>query len=313
VITLGDEPLRHLLDLGATDAEQRTALAARFGAAIIGNALDSADCALTADQRQFLSVIKAQAENARRGVFLWNIESYADIEVPGDGFVPPVSTLYSVAAGFKPNRILQTHGFTDRTRVVYFDYSQPALDVRRFMVSRWNGEDFPRFVRAVFEAFPCPETFYQLWDEKTPQDELWCDIHRIWQQELNRWGGAAAFASHWHRYRQLKHHYLCCNILEDSLPLLQLIRAETDAVIWWSNAFFTMYGNWFYTTDQRQQAYRHWVSELARRNADLFLLGSDNNNTCVNSIRAKEYWELYRHRRTSCLRPHKLHRAEIRM
>jgi hypothetical protein len=221
--------------------------------------------------------------------------------------------LYSVAAGFKPNRILQTHGLSDRTRVVFFDYSQRALDVRRFMVSQWNGDDFPRFVREVFQAFPHPETFYQLWDEVTPADDIWGDIDRIWEQELTQWGGAAAFATHWRRYRQLKHDYVCCNILENPLPLLELVRAEPNAIIWWSNAFFTMYGNWFYTTNERQQAYRRWTRELAARNTDLFLLGSDDNNTCVNSIRAGEYWELYRHVEANCLRPHKLHRTEIRM
>ena len=34
-----------------------------------------------------------QASSARRGVFLWNIESYADVETPPEDFRGPISTL----------------------------------------------------------------------------------------------------------------------------------------------------------------------------------------------------------------------------
>src|SRR5215469_14732308 len=73
--------------------------------------------------RGFLADIASLCAKAERGVFVLNYESYDDIPGPPAGFSPPVSTLYCVAAGLKPNRILETHGFDDASRVVFFDYS----------------------------------------------------------------------------------------------------------------------------------------------------------------------------------------------
>ena len=92
---------------------------------------------------EFLQAVKAQTSHARRGVFLWNIESYQDVESPPPGFCPPISTLYSVAAGFKPNRILHSHGFAPDTRIVYFDYSPNALAVKKHLVDQWEERISP--------------------------------------------------------------------------------------------------------------------------------------------------------------------------
>ena len=79
------------------------------------------------------------SEKAGRGVFVLNYESYDDIAEPPPGFTPPVSTLYCVAAGLKPNRILATHGVDADSRVVFFDYSQQALDFRRGLDGECGG------------------------------------------------------------------------------------------------------------------------------------------------------------------------------
>ncbi|MCA9265019.1 MAG: hypothetical protein KDA60_14265 [Planctomycetales bacterium] len=271
------------------------------------------DPSLGTDQRWFLDVIGAQASRARRGVFLWNIESYEDIETAPEGFPASVSTLYSVAAGFKSNRILQTHGFDDATKVVFFDYSQVALDVKRCLVEEWDGKDFPSFVRYLFERFPHPETFYQLWDNKNPDDVEWHDIERVCERELQRWGGADSFQDHWSAYRRLEHQYVCCNLLEDASNLIGCMDDRPGAIIWWSNAFFTMYGNWYYTVAHRKQAYDYWVKQLAERNPGLYLLGADVNNTSVNCVRAGDYWEQYRQQGGDVLRPCRVYQTAIRM
>ncbi len=265
------------------------------------------------DQVTFLNMIQPQTTSARNGVFLWNIEGYADIETPPDDFKSPVTSLYSVAAGFKPNRILQTHGWDMSTRVVYFDYSPNALDIKKYMVEHWDGDDFPGFVEHLFGVFPYPETFYQLWDNRTPDDVDLSDIQRMWQREVDRWGNETIFREHWQGYRALEHEYVCCNILTDPSPLFEQIAEQSSAIIWWSNAFFTMYGNWFYTLDQRSGMYENWIQQIAQRNPDLYLIGSDYNNVNVNSVRAAEYWEAYRRAHGSCLMPCRLAKTEIRM
>jgi hypothetical protein len=317
ILTLDDDVLAHTLDLEATDPRRRAALLPYLGDGILRyDDRRSTSHDLSAAQQAFLDGVKTQTANARRGVFLWNIESYADIETPRDDFQSPVSTLYCVAAGFKPNRMLQTHGFDAHTRVVYFDYSQAALDVRRFMVEQWDGVDFPRFVRRVFQRFPSPQTFYQLWDNATADTVSDDELDFLWQRELQRWGGSEALRDHWQQYARLAHEYVCCDVLTDPSPLLARMASgagATSAMIWWSNAFFTMYGNWFHTVEQRQRAYERWSRQLAEVNPGLYLFGSDFNNTNVNFIQAGEYWEQYCQSRGDCLVPRRLYRTELRM
>ena len=305
--------LSHTLNLEATCPLRREALLRFSGDGISSYPAAEDEGLLSRDQRTFLDVVSTQAARARRGVFLWNIESYADIETPRDDFPAPVSTLYSVAAGFKPNRILHTHGFTDNTKVVFFDYSRPALEIKKCMVEQWDGDDFPRFVRYLFTAFPHPETFYQLWNNATPLDVNWDDIDLVWQRELQRWGGAGHWREHWRAYRELEHEYVCCDLLADADALLDRVAHEPGAIIWWSNAFFTMYGNWAYTWQERREAYDYWVEQLAARNPPLYLFGSDINNSSVNDVQAAEYWDRYRQAGGDCLTPCKLYRTEMRM
>lgn len=268
---------------------------------------------LSTDQADFLGGVRQQAVHARRGVFLWNIESYDDVETAPVTFRGPVTTLYSVAAGFKPNRILQTHGFNPDTRVVFFDYSPQALRVRQHLIEHWNGDDFPSAVREVFQHFPSPDTFYQLWHNQTPDNVDWEMIDQFWQRELQRWGGAEVFREHWQKYRTLTHDYIDCDVMAQPHTILERVTAEPNAVMWWSNAFFTIYGNWFYPYAQRQEMYDRWVEHLAKRNPHLFVNGSNHNNTCVNDFQVGAYWEQYHQTQEDQLNPRKLHTYEIRM
>ena len=313
VLGLSDGLASRSLDLEATCSSRQCAFAGYLDRNIANFPGRERHDQLSADQTTFLSVISAQTAHARRGVFLWNIESYADIERPKSDFRGPVSSLYSVAAGFKPNRILRTHGLDEATRVVYFDYSPNALEVKKCLVQQWDGEDFPHFVKYLFKRFPHPDTFYQLWQERTPENVAWSEIEDIWTRELARWGGAPAFREHWRAYRKLRHEYVCCDLLADASPLLETITDGEREILWWSNAFFTMYGNWFYSLDQRQRIYQQWIERIAAKNPALYLFGSDDTNANVNCLQAGEYWQQYRDREPSCLRPCKLYDTEIRM
>lgn len=313
VIGFDQQSLFGILDLSAKSIDRTRALATYLNHGIGEYHREAKHDELGRDQEAFLNMVHPQTSGARNGVFLWNIEPYDDVEKVREDFQPPLNSLYSVAAGFKPNRILETHGWNHHTRVVYFDYSPNALEIRKFMVDHWNGEDFPDFVERLVDTFPHPDTFYQLWDNLTPNEVDSTDIQRMWQRELDRWGTAEIFRDHWRGYRELEHEYICCDILTDPVPLWDRIFEEPSAVIWWSNAFFTVHGNWFYTLQQRSQMYQGWIRQLARLNPDLFLFGSDYNNINVNSVRAVEYWDAYRRHGGNCLIPCRLSETEIRM
>ena len=89
--------------------------------------------------------------------------------------------------------------------------------------------------------------------------------------------------------RALPHEFVLCDLLEDPRPLLERVRSEPAAVIWWSNAFFTIYSNWFFTIAERRQRYVSFINGLAETAPGLYLYGADHMNSSVNSIRADEY------------------------
>ncbi|HEY6353105.1 MAG TPA: hypothetical protein VIY30_01330 [Burkholderiaceae bacterium] len=306
------------LDIGAERVDQAASLAPYLGTGIDvlrnANGHSHIDRALSPDQREFLDVIARQTGNAQRGVFLWNIEPYADI-VPNVRDRPRTATLYAVAAGFKPNAILHAHGVDAHTQVVFFDYSARALAIRRHMVEQWNGEDFPGLVRHLVHTFPAPQTYYHLPGDSTPEGIEWRIVEQAWERELQWWGGAARFRDHWQAYRRLPHRYLLCNLLDDPAVVLRAMEAtpRTGDVVWWSNAFFTMYGNWFHTPAERQGMYERWMSGVASASPHALLYGSDYANANVNGISASEYWTRYLQIAPNHLEPAALHRTEIRM
>jgi hypothetical protein len=266
---------------------------------------------LTSPQRRFLAKLARQVDGAKRGVFPWNLESYADVDVPPPDVAPPLSTVFGVAAGFKPYRILDTHGFDARTRVVFFDYSPHALEFRRRLVADWDGADYPRFLRAAFRAMPA-DTFFQLWADCSPADVAAADLAEVWRGETDRWGGERAFREHWNRCRSLRHEFLCCDLVEDPQPLLARLRPERAAVIWWSNAFSTIHSNWFLTIDERRRRYLRWIEGLAARAPSLLLYGADHVNSSVNSIRADQYAARLADISGDELNPGRFHRLQIR-
>lgn len=278
-----------------------------FGAALEAHLIDlRPDLSAAADFQAFLDEM---CDKAGRGVFVMNYESYDDIADPPPGFAAPLSTLYCVAAGLKPNRILQTHGYDAESRIVFFDYSRHALDFRRRLDGEWDGRDYPRFLRGLFER---PDgTHYYLWPGASPGRMDWSEMDRLWDAELARWGGADAFAFHWDRFRELQREYLFCNILEPG-ALLARIRNAPGAAIWWSNAFSTIYCAAHHSLAEKRRIYDDWIARLADIAPDIFLYGSDHSNSSVNAITAYDYRERYFAQGGDPLRARAFHRRAIR-
>lgn len=253
------------------------------------NNLDAlaADASLNAVQRRFLDGVATQIQRARSGVFLWNIESYADL--PDGPQAKPLSRLYCVAAGFKPNMLLRRQGYKHDTRVCFFDYSQRALDIREILIKEWDGNDYPAFCRGLLERFPEPDTFYQLWDGIQAARIDWADVQHLWQDELARWGGARAFQNHWQAQGELEYRFIRCDLVADPEPLLGEMEPRDGSLIWWSNAFFTTSTNWLHTIARRRRDFTAWIDGLAERCPTCLLYGADHNNTPVNAVSAAEY------------------------
>ncbi len=298
-----------LVDLAAWSqaGEPMVSAPVPFGPALEGHLIDlGSDLATVAPFQAFLDEM---CDKAARGVFVLNYESYDDVATPPPGFAAPVSTLYCVAAGLKPNRILETHGIGADSRVVFFDYSADALDFRRRLDAEWDGHDYPRYLRTLFERRD--RTHYYLWPGATPDNMDWAELDRLWAAELVRWGGAEKFAAHWRRFQTIERDYLACNILEPDV-LLARIKDEPGSAIWWSNAFCTIYSAAHHSLDEKRRIYDDWIARLADRAPGIFLYGSDHSNSSVNAITAGDYRERYFAQGGDPLNARAFHRQAIR-
>jgi len=242
----------------------------------------------TQTQERFLEGIEKQINHGRKGVFLWNIESYDDI---GQQYQEPITDLYCVAAGFKPNMLLNKHGFNAETCITFFDYSQQALSIRKVLINEWDGHDYPAFCKDIISRYGSEQTFYQLWNGLTVDQIDWADVETLWQTELRLWGGKNAFQQQWQAQRSLQYRFIHCDIVNQPQILLDAISDSDQSVIWWSNAFFTITSNWLMSIKHRRQHFSAWIDALAERAPNCQLYGADHNNTPVNHIQAQAYAE----------------------
>lgn len=282
-----------MVDLGFSANAQKAILSRYRGQEIRNYGISGNGTEVDSAVNAFLCEIRSAAQNSSRGVFLLNFEPYSDIETPPPDFKPPLSVLYSVAAGLKPNRILETHGFHENTRVVIFDYSSSGLEFRRLLLEEWDGRNYPQFLKRLLTMLPSEKAYYWHWNNLANPDFVWSEMDRLWLEEVARWGGEKNISEHWKRYRNLKHEFVLCNLLADTNPLLPCFTGQPNSAIWWSNAFSTIYSNWHYTLEERKQIYRRWVEELAARSPGLYLYGADWCNISVNWITAGDYLKVW--------------------
>ena len=177
--------------------------------------------------------------------------------------------------------------------MVYVDYSVAGLEFRRLLREHWDGDDYPAFLPFLFRRLPPSEASYCLWNDATPETLDWAEVDRRWRDELAAWGGAAILREHWRLYRGLAHEYVHCDLTRDPRPLWPHVRDEAEAACWWSNAFFSVPGNWAWIAAQRERRYRAFVSGLAEIAPRLWLFGASSNNAAVNGLRAAEYLRWY--------------------
>jgi hypothetical protein len=305
------------LDAGAAHLAPEVPVRAAALAAWQGEGLAGFDAEVAARtfgprEVRFLADLHRLTGNLRRGVFVWNIEPYDDVQEPPPGLSGPLRSLYSVAAGLKPNFLLERLGFDERTRVVLVDYSAVALEFRRLLLSEWDGSDYPSFLRRLFHVLPPERAFYLLWRGAGVDDLSWDHVGARWREEIDRWGGAAPLRAHWTRYRRLRHELVHCDLLADPAPALATVQDEESAAIWWSNAFFSVHSNWHHDAARRRELYTRWIGGLEQRAPRLWLYGSSSDNASVNGVQAGEYARWYRRYGGDELEPGRWNRVDMR-
>ena len=212
-------------------------------------------------------------------VFFWNTENYKDLKYVK--IEKPIDKIYSVAAAFKPNFILNTFDFHEDTKIIYFDYSKPALAFRKMLLEHWDGTNYPEFLRWAKSKYSINETVGRITENETHES--------LWEREINWWDGYENIQKHWNRYKKLKHSFVYCDIVNDPSPIISKITNGGTQIIWWSNAFHTVNAHYLRGLQGVKTCYNKWVSQLKNKNENIYIMGKNYLNEPVEGGTLKEY------------------------
>lgn len=185
---------------------------------------------------EYLRNIPDRAD-APKKVFAFNSES--DAEFPQLRYRPGLDTAFVLASGFKVNRILETFGFHERTKIVTYDYSTPALALRKMMIEEWDGDDFATFFAAArtrIDAQMGQQIAY------VPH-EIMRDANAV-TKEFQREMGAVftsieQWRAHWKRFRALRHVFVEVDVLGAPAHAKAMLKAHAtgNVALWISDMF----------------------------------------------------------------------------
>jgi hypothetical protein len=175
-----------------------------------------------------------------------------------------LGTLYAVAAGFKPLQLLSQVD-CDSARVVYIDYSQDALDYRKWLVENWDGVDYMQAINTYKQVNP---NFDPIWmpgkQALYPQE---------WEKTLELFGGRKQWLKFWNKYKALSHAYYKINLLGDYHDMINDMKANPgNNMIWISNSFNT------------PATVRNFPPGLLQHNWDKFFTDVVASNVCVQMV-----------------------------
>ena len=214
-------------------------------------------------------------QDAPRKVFVFNSESDADI--PCLKFKAGLDRAFVLASGFKTNRMLETLGFSPATEIVVYDYSAPALALRRLMVEEWDGHDYGAFFMA---AKPRIDALFNGAVSYLPAN-LVKDAALVEQEFHRELGGVFEskehWLDHWARYRALKHQFVEVDVLTDPDRVRAMIggHAKGHSVMWISDMFNSPNAVGKFDWTRRKATYKAVVDTLAAATDSYLILGGD--------------------------------------
>jgi hypothetical protein len=213
--------------------------------------------------------------DAPHKVFVFNSESDADIPILKyrDG----LDRAFVLASGFKANRMLESFGFGPQTEVITYDYSTPALALRRLMIEEWDGRDYGAFflaakprIDALFAGAAAYLPPHLLKDAATIDKEFKRELGEVFTS-TDHW------LDHWRRFKALTHHFVEVDVLQDEAGVRAMIdaHAKGNTALWLSDMFNSPNAVGKFGWDRRKAAYDTVVNRLKAATDSYLILGKD--------------------------------------
>ena len=179
-----------------------------------------------------------------------------------------LDSIYCVAAGFKPLQLLKRCGWHSGTRMVYFDYSQAALDFKKWLLIYWNGCNYIQAIERYKDTVD--PTFKPIWFFGQSFDP-------VWTETINIFGGETQWLEFWNQYKLLPHEFIKTNLFDDRSALLDDMRENPgNKLIWFSNSFNTEAAVRHFNRPTLSGMYNDFIADLTAVNdSQIQVCGSD--------------------------------------
>lgn len=218
------------------------------------------------NQRRYMQV--TSFKSAQRTVFVYNTDMmHTNIGMTYNKSTR-LDTIYTVAAGFLPLQLLNSCQHHSNTRVVYFDYSQSALNFKKWLWQNWDGDDYNQAIG--YYKNHIDTQFSPVWF-------IGKDYSGQWNEVLEYFGGKAAWLEFWRAYCKLEHEFIHCSLFGDYTALTNDMHNHPgNNLVWFSNSFHTEAALRYYSASKLKEMYSQCLSDFAKNNTSIQICGTDS-------------------------------------
>ena len=261
------------------------------------------DTPLDGAKKDFLHYQQFTVERSPHAMWILNTESVDDIK-----FVPskkPLRNLYSVAAGFKTFAFMRNwHGDTniDDVKVNYFDISQNALDVRKWVNEEWDPRNFNMYLDFLKENYYNEDIgLISIYEDFDYESEDWASERQratdAYEASILRiFDSMEEWYEFFERVRQNETTYTQTNLIRDWSSLLNVIEEPDDNfddVLWSSNYITTRYTTWVLSYEERREVYSKFMNDLSKINKRMRVHSADWDGSPTRGMQVSELNNAY--------------------
>ena len=252
----------------------------------------------------FLRYQQFTVERSPHAMWILNTESVNDIQlVPNK---KPLRNIYSVAAGFKTFAFLRnwhTDTDIDAVNINYFDISQNALDVRKWVHEEWDPRNFNMYLDFLKENYYNKDIgLISIYEDFDYMSEDWASERERAKEAyeasiLRIFSSMEEWYEFFERVRNNKVTYTQSNLITDWSSLLDVIDTTeddtTEDVMWSSNYITTRYTMWIKSYEERQDVYKRFVNDMSKLNNRIRLHSADWDGSPTRGMQIKELNHAY--------------------